>query len=174
MAPAESSSHTTFFFNSHVGQKGKWSSCSNPTGCFGNSKWDKGVDFIETLDILNEHDRLKMGVLERGSSSHGKTHCPGKEAWVIQKRSSWNWRGGAARIAGAIFQTSSRYSCSGNPSIKLISFSKQAVETLMISGSSHLWSDSPEDWAHSYTVVIISPSTNMSENLKFQQWVGIH
>ena len=38
MAPAESSSHTTFFFNSHVGQKGKWSSCSNPTGCFGNSK----------------------------------------------------------------------------------------------------------------------------------------
>ncbi|RVW16340.1 hypothetical protein CK203_067701 [Vitis vinifera] len=39
---------------------------------------------------------------------------------------------GAARITGTIFQMSSRCSCSGNPSIKLISFSKQAVETLMI------------------------------------------
>ena len=55
--------------------------------CCGNSKWDKRVDFIETMDILNEHVRLKAGILVHVESSSNGECC----VWTAGKSCSW-WK----------------------------------------------------------------------------------
>ena len=83
-------------FNSHVGQKGKWSSCSNPTGCFGDSKWDKGADFIETVDILSRHARFKAGIPVHGETNNNGECCvrtAGKSrSWWKDSNVCWSSR----------------------------------------------------------------------------------